>query len=193
MGWYLPLAVGGVRARREEHLRHVGPPADALYLVHRVLRVLVRYGDGAAQALVFFEPVLDRPVVVRAGQGRAELGDSHEGDVVVRPVQHPVAHPVCVQNLLLEHREARTRRAVRRYGVLAHAAARRLGVGGVRQFRVVGLLRVVPPDERQVGLERVEGRRYVVDVRVHYAECSISGTGRGVFAACGVVLIVVPP
>ena len=140
-----PLAVGGMRARREEHLRHVGALADALYLIHGVLGVLMRDGDGSAQASVFFEPVLDGPVVVGACQGRAELGDSHEGDVVIRPVQHPVAHPVGVQHLLLKHREARTRRAARRYRVFAHAAARRLGIRRVRQFRIVRFFDVVSP------------------------------------------------
>ena len=172
-GVIFPLAVGGVRARREENLRHVGALADALYLVHGVLGVLMRHGDGPAQASVFFEPVLDGPVVMRACQGRAELRNSHEGDVVIRAVQHPVAHPVGVQNLLLKHGEARTRRAARRYGVFANAAARRFGIRRVRQFRIVRFFDVVSPHDRQIGLESVQGRGYVVDVGVHHAEARL--------------------
>jgi hypothetical protein len=178
------VAVGALRAARDQHLDDVRVAAEPPDLARGARGVLRRDDERALQPGIQRQPRGDEPVVVGARERLREVRVGERGDLDrLLPVEHGDVDAVRVQQLLAQERVIRARRpAARRDGVRA------LEVLGMqpRPVRVreraaparqLPALQVAAEGRVEVGEEDVGRGPVVVDVAVDHAgeSCHVAG------------------
>jgi hypothetical protein len=106
------LAVGPFGAAAEEDVYEAGILGDSPDLLGRLLRILRRADNRAAQAHIALEPAIPDPVVVRASERCRAVGARHQRDEHgVVGVQHSGGGPAGIEQLSLHGLHIRSRQA----------------------------------------------------------------------------------